>query len=306
MTSKTKALKKGTYTPGNATPAPVKAENKATRVASTNHYTRDLKKEIEARARARRIRSLMKQNIPKEQIEEWMHEENNRFVLCLIYNSFCVKDGDKNLYGIKAFEKFCKDNKLNVMSTHKGSVLAGWILSDKDNVEAVTKLLTTVGRTSITKPELRAVSKKKKTKKPTNNTSKAKKSAKEVRKASKQEAAKMRPYYAALRKGGVSTRIKKYNKTLAEKIEAWIKEKKKHDAEMAEKDKEYRAKHRQLTSLEMKANKRARKAAKHLAAQERHRAQEKKQMENNTIEREKRAQKAKKPVQTELNMAAQL
>lgn len=325
MTSKTKALKKGIYKPGDATPAPAKAENKATKVASVNHLMRDKRKEIEQRSRARRIRSLMKLGVAKEQIEEWMHEEDNRFVLCLIYDSFFIIDGTKKkkvykrdethrvygveeqevdnvLHGIDAFKKFCENNKLKIMSTHKGSFgHAGWILSDKDNVDNVVELLKPVGRTSITKPEPHTVEKPKKEKKPTNNTAEAKKSAKAKRKAQKIHNAKMRPYYAALRKGGVSARIKKYNKSLAEKIEAWIAEKKKADTLKAEKNKEYRAVHRQLTSSEMKANKRARKAARHLAAQERRREQEKKRMDNNAKTQKKRAQK---PIQTELKMAA--
>lgn len=328
MISKTKALRKGTYKPGNATPAPAPAEKKATKVASVNHPERDKRKEIAQRARERRIRSLMKLGIAKEQIEEWMHEEDNRFILCLIYNSFSIIDGTKKkkvykrdethrvsgveerevdnvLHGIDAFKKFCENNKLKVMSTHKGRFgHAGWILSDKDNVDNVVELLKPVGRTSVTKPEPHTVEKPKKEKKPSNNTTEAKKEAKTKRKEQKIHNAEMRPYYAALRKGGVSARIKKHNKSLAEKIETWIAEKKKSDAQKAEKNKEYRAQHRQLTSLEMKANKRARKAARHIAAQERRKSQEKLRMENNAKTSKKRAQKPAKPVQTKLKMAA--
>ena len=330
MTSKTKALKRGNYTPGNVTPAPVKKTEK--KAANRN-------KEAESRNRERRIRSLMRQGISKEQINEWLKEEDTRFVLCLIYHNFCLVDGTKKitvrikdkkhhiigteehevenrLTGIEAFKKFCENNKLTMISTHKGSVTAGWILSDRDNVNNVIELLKDVGRVSVTKPEIHTVEtvkkqeeKKRKAEhkandKPTNNTIKTKIAAKKARKTANIKAAEMRPYYAALRKGGVNARIKRHNPTLAEKIEKWLKEKKATEVSQTKDTKEERAKHRQLTSLEMKANKRARKAAKHLAAKERHIAAEKKRAESNAKQYAKRTQKAQKPVQAELKMAA--
>ena len=328
MTSKTKALKKGNYIPDEKSAPAKKAENNVVKTTSTNHIARNKRKEYEERSRSRRIRSLMKQGIAKEQIEEWLHEEDNRFVLCLIYNSFFIEDGMKKktvpirdehhkkigtkeievenkLWGIEAFKKFCENNKLVMIATHKGSFgHAGWIKSDKEHVDEVVELLNPVGRTSITKPEPHVVEKPKKEKKPSNNTTEAKTKAKTARKTNKKINAEMRPYYAALRKGGVSKRIKKFNPTLAKKIEKWIKERRIAEAEKAEKNKEYRAKHRQLTSLEMKANKRARKIAKRIATQERRKEQEKKRMEYNTKMRAERAKKAVKPVQTELKMAA--
>ena len=288
--------------PGNATPAPAKAETKNT---SVNHIARNKRKEIESRNRARRIRSLMKQGLSKEEIEQWFKNDEKRLVLVLVYNSFCIADGEKKVQGVKALEKFCADNKLTLMASHKGSVTAGWILSDKDNVDSAIELLKPVGRTSITKPE-NPVSKPAETpkeKKPTNNTAEVKKAAKTHRKEFKKNGAEMRAYYAALRKGGVNARIKKHNPTLAEKIEKWLKEHKKTEAEKAEKNKKYRAKHRQLTSTEMKANKRARKAAKLLATKERRKAAEIKRAKSNAAARAKRAQKAQKPVQTELKAA---
>lgn len=336
MTSKTKALKKGKYTPGNVTPAPAKAENKATQVASNNHPTRDARKEAEQRSRARRIRSLMKLKIPKEEIDALLKSEKNRTILCLYYSSFFVEDGvkKKRIYHRDEHHKLISCEEVEVPNILRGQeaveytlkkanitpLFVGpnycWIKTTKDDLDTILKVLEPIGRTSVTKPvpiSKESIEAEQKTKrkaetktnrKPSNNTAEVKKTAKAKRKTKNIRRASMRPYYAALRKGGVSARIKKYNKTLAEKIESWIKEKKKHDAEKAEKNKEYRAKHRQLTSLEMKANKRARKAAKHLAAQERHRAQEKKQMDNNAIATAKRTQKPKKPVQTELKMVA--
>ena len=313
--------------PGNVIPAPAKAETKNT---SVNHIVRNKRKEIESRNRARRIRSLMKQGLSKEEIEQWFKNDAKRLILVLAYDSFCVKNGTKtkkvfvkdekhrvtgveekevdiNLYGINALKKFCEDNKLSLIASHKGTYgHAGWILSDKDNIDKVIELLKPVGRTSVTKPE-NPISKPvetKKEKKSTNNTADVKKVAKTRRKESKVKATEMRAYYAALRKGGVNARIKKHNPTLAKKIEDWLKDHKKKEIEKAENNKEHRAKHRQLTSLEVKANKRARKAAKHIATHERMIAAQKKQAEANAKIRAQRPQKSKKPVQTEIKEAA--
>lgn len=336
MNSKTKSLKKGTYTPGNATPAPANAENKATKVASNNHPTRDARKEAEMRSRARRIRSLMKLKIPKEKIDALFEEEKIRTVLCLYYTSFTIEDGvkKKRIHHRNEQHKVVSVEEVEVPAILRGKeavkealkraniepLFLGpnycWIKTTKDDLDSILKVLEPIGRTSVTKPKCltkEEVADKQKAerkleekanRKPSNNTDEAKKAAKAKRKAIKWNRAQMRPYYAALRKGGVSERIKKHNKSLADKIEAWLKKKRKEDAEKAEKDKEYRSKHRQLTSIEMKANKRARKVAKHLAAQERRRAQEKKQMDNNATAKAKRAQKPAKPVQTKLKMAA--
>lgn len=336
MTSKTKALKRGKYIPGNATPAPAEAEKKATNVASVNHPKRDIRKEAEMRSRARRIRSLMKLKIPKEEIEAMFEEENTRTVLCLYYTSFAIEDGVKKkrvhhrneqhkvvsveevevptiLRGKEAVKEALK--RANIEPLFLGPNYC-WIKTTKDDLDSILKVLEPIGRTSVTKPKRltkEEVATKQKAerkleekanRKPSNNTEEAKKNAKKKRKETKMKAAEMRPYYAALRKGGVSARIKKHNKSLAEKIETWLENRRKVNLEKAEKNKEYRADHRQLTSLEMKANKRARKIARHLAAQERRKEREKLRMEINTKALEKCAQKAKKPVQTKLEMAA--
>ena len=336
MTSKTKSLKKGTYKPGNATPAPAKAENEATKVASVNHYARDARKEATQRSRARRLRSLMKLGLSKDEIEKLLKKEEERLVLCMYYTSFQLEKGVKKktiykrdsqhrvigteeievpniLRGREAVEEALK--QANITPLRVGEVYC-YVKTTKNDLDTILEALKPIGRTSVTKPEpiskesmekeqkAKMKAEQKKNRKPSNNTDEVKKAAKAKRKEENMRKAAMRPYYAALRKGGVSARIKKFNKTLADKIEKWIAEKKKADAEKAQKDKEYRAKHRQLTSLEMKANKRARKAAKHLAAQERRIEREKKRAVENAKALEKRAQKAKKPVQSELKMAA--
>lgn len=334
--SKTKDLKKGKYIPGSK-PAPAKkAENNTTTVASNNHPVRDAKKEERAARHMRRVRSLVRLGLTENEILEIFKNESVRTVLCLYNGKFTIEDGTKVqkvyhrdekhrvtsvteeeapniLHGRYAVEKLLANNNITPIAV---GPLYCWIRTDEDHLEDIKKILEPVGRISVTKPEpvtkesIEAKQKEdckaqnKANHKPSNNTAEAKKAAKAKRKDAKRNSAQMRTYYAALRKGGVSERIKKHNKNLAEKIEAWIKEKRKETAEKAEKSKEYRTKHRQLTSLEMKANKRARKAAKHTATQKRRKSQEKVRMENNAKKKAERAQKAQKPVQTQLNIAA--
>lgn len=320
MKSKTKNLKKG-YILGKATPAPAKkAENKK---EVTNHIARDKRNEAESRSRARRMRSMLKLGMKPELVQEMFADEQNRMILVLLNGQYTVQDGmrDKKvrhydkatknvsikvtqvpniLRGFDAAKKYVEDNKFHFMSGSPNSI---WVLSDKDHVDSVVEKLKILGRTSVTKPEKKA-EKKPKDKKPTNNTEEVKKAAKTARKAAKKAYADMRPYYAALRKGGVSERIKKHNRTLADKIEAWLKERKDIEAKKVDKIEKHKRDHRQMSNIEMKANKRARKAAKHVAAQERRREAEKKRMEHNEAVRAKRAQKPAKPVQKKLNMAA--
>ena len=276
-----------------------------------------------SRQRARRMRSLMKRGMTQEQIDQYFANENTRLILCLLYGSYSIQDGTIKkeivkrgpdhkvkskevkeipniLHGLAAAKKFAENEGIEVIAGRPTSI---WVKTDVEHVDEISNKLLTLGRISITKPEIK-VEKKEKTKKPTNNTAEVKTKAKETRKKQNIEKANMRPYYAALRKGGVCARIKKYNKTLADKIEKWMKERKATEAQKAEKSKEHRVKHHQLTSFEMKANKRARKAAKHLAANERRREREKKLMENNAKQHSKRPQKAQKPIQTKLKMAA--
>ena len=306
--------------PSNATLAPAKkAENK------------------KLFNRQRRYRRLAKLGFSEDQIQEIFKHEANRMVLCLYYSSFKiegvprvkkhykrdkkhhiveVKEETVNvtLTGRQAAEKFLEDNKIkNIM---KVGPTYCYIKTDADHVDELIETLKPLGRTSVTKPELMCKEKLEKDKeaerkaehkannKPSNNTEEVKKAAKKARKDKNKEAAEKRTYYAALRKGGVSARIKKYNKTLAEKIEKWLKERKKTAEEKAERLDKHKRDRRQMSSLEQKANKRARKAAKRLATIERLQARQKAQMENNAKLRVERAQKAQKPVQTKLELAA--
>lgn len=296
--SKTKLLKKRNYTPAKVSAAPTKkVENKEKKVEKKTKTLSEIAKE---RSRARRMRSIMKLGMKKELVEEMFAQEDNRMILVLLDGKYTVEDGKtkKNtpniLRGSNAAKKYIETEKLHLMAIGSNAV---WVLSDKDNVDADVEKLKILGRVSVTKPakhtadSVKAETKKQKKtkKKPTNNTLAAKIAAKMQRTTDKKERAKMRPYYAALRKGGVSKRIEKHNPKLAEKIKEWLKGRECHKD-----SKEYRAKHRQLTSTEMNANKNARKAAKFLAAKERRIEREKKAMVKNQALREKRAQEAAK------------
>lgn len=274
--------------------APVKKTAKTAKIfvegkIKTYTTTQERQAEAKARMRMRRKRKLLKLGLTEEQIKKLEANEKVRTIICMVYQ-----------HKMKEVLKAAEESKIDIL-THDSTTI--WVNTTVDKAEETANIFAQFGRVYIQKwhPKEESV---KKEKKPTNNTAEKKTAAKKVRKNNKVDAAKMRPYYAALRKGGVSERIKKHNPTLADKIENWLKERAKIEAEKAERNKEHRAKHNQLTTLERKANKYARKEAKRKAAQERRKAQELKRMEHNAKIREKRAQKAQKPVQTELKMAA--
>lgn len=293
------------------------------------------KKERDDRTRMRRFNRMVAAGMTEEQIKEFENNLQIRTIMLIPYANYFFIDGkktktvtkrdekhhpigketvevDNRLTGVSAVLAFLKSQNIEPICGNtvggKGNKPLGYVYfnTTADELEKTKELVKDVGRIVIHKWVPEEPEEERKQRKPSNNTKEAKAAAKKARKDANKEKAAMRPYYAALRKGGVSKRIKKYNKPLAEKIEKWIKERRAAEAEKAEKSKEYRAQHRQLTSLEMKANKRARKAAKHLATQERRREREMKAMANNQAAHEKRAQEAakhgKKAVQQKLDM----
>lgn len=285
-----------------------------------------LRKEAKARMRARRTQKLLRLGLTDEQKEEILKDQNIRTILCLYYSSYTVENGTKE---VRVGKK--KDNKtevvpnilhgrhaaeftinkeieaLNHVTVLKYGPTYCWIKLPVEDVEKVSEILKPIGRFSVTKHSLnesikKVVPKEDVEKKPSNNNKTVAAEAKARRKDENKKRAAMRPYYAALRKGGVSARIKKHNKKFALKIESWIKdriakEKKKHEKIVAKDN-------RQLTSIERKNNKRMRKLAKQKATRERRIDMQKKREIINAKEREKRIQKVQKPVQTKLDLAA--
>lgn len=251
------------------------------------------------RCRERNTRRLLKEGLSKEQIEELFTEQKLRTVLCLYYGSFSIEDGTK-IIKIKGKEKevpnILRGSKaakhiLDKYTFEKDGIESlvissnyCWLKTDADHIDKVMEITKPIGRILITKHE-RPVEKKEKNKKPTNNTEEKKKAAKNNRKQINKKKNEMAPYYAALRKGGVSKRIKKHNKTLADKIENWLKNHKKEEKTPNK-------------------SKKARKEIKKLARLARAQAAKNKAMDKQSKAVEKASQKPKKPVQTKLNMAA--
>lgn len=229
------------------------------------------------------------------------------------------------LTGRQAAEAFLEENGIKPIATGPSYC---YIKTDVEHLDELLETLKTIGRTSVTKPDpvvnamIESEVKKIKPRKPSGNKNPEKKhvSNKQVR-----DAKSMRPIYAVLRKmrsaGAnaedvdkfIKERIKKYNPKMAAKIKESIisrakslnlalKFKNKPIAESKSADS--RAKHRQLTAIEMKARKRAKRVARHLIALERLQKRQAEAAVSNAKAKAERAQKAQKPVQTELNMAA--
>lgn len=292
------------------------------------------REEAEALRRARRTERLKSAGITDEQMKQLIEEKDARSILCMYYGKYIVDLGEKEitkkirkkrgrivevtrkehtiLRGREAAEHYIKEKKLDVIlfkPTHC------YIKSTAEKAEEIADdLRKEIGRCSITKHDnmtVKDVIEKfhptpEVPKQPTNNTTEKKKVAKKKRKDENKKQAEMRAFYAAKRKGSVSKRIKKFNKPLAEKIEKWLKEQKVAEASRKKGSKEERAKHKQLSSTEMKANKRARKAVKHLAMVERRKEAEKKRQEVNQKAKDAKVAEIKKknPKQGKLEMAA--
>lgn len=289
----------------------------------TYKSSREEVKDAKAILRAVRIKRMLNAGITQEQIAEMESNEKVRTILCLSYGSYTVENGTRTkkvnvrdehhkvtgkkeiqvpniLRGTEAIEFTVKSNNMEVLA--KGATYI-YVKTDTDRVDEATKLMSPMGRLYVYtwhKKEESAVKKKK----PTNNTKETKSTAKASRKKANINGAEMRPYYAALRKGGVNERIKKHNPTLANKIEAWLKERRKSDAEKAECVDKHKRDHRQMSSVEMKANRRARKAAKYLARKERKMQNEEKRAEINAEKTVLQKSRKTKAVQKELKMAA--
>lgn len=299
------------------------------------------RKEREDRTRMRRFNRMVAAGMTEEQIKEFENNLNIRTIMLMPYSNYFFIDGkktktvtkrdekhhpigtetievDNRLTGVAAVLAFLKSHNIEPICGNtiggKGKKPLGYVYfnTTADELPATQELIKDVGRIVIHKWQPEEPEEERKQRKPSKNTKDAKAAAKKARKDANKQKTDMRPYYAAKRKGGVSARIKKFNPTLAAKIEKWLAEQSKkleskETPRTSHKDsKEYRTQHRQLASLEMKANKRARKAAKHLATQERRREREMKAMANNQAAHEKRAQEAakhgKKAVQQKLDM----
>lgn len=241
---------------------------------------RNIDREAKSRLRARRKMRLIRAGLTENDIKELEKNEHIRTILCLSYGTHTVQNGTKKrkkdkkeievpniLHGTAAIVFTLKQHNIDVLTSGKQYV---YVKTTDDKVDEISKIMSPMGRIYVQEwhPIVTSNPVKHKTKK---------KSAPTMTKA------EVKAYYAALRKGGVSKRIKKYNPTLADKITNLIKKKDK-----------------QVTSFEKKAAKKAAKKAKIIATNLKVAERNAKKAEINA----KKPQKSKKPVETKLKMAA--
>ena len=243
---------------------------------------RNIDREAKSRLRARRKMRLIRAGLTENDIKELEKNEHVRTILCLSYGTHTVQNGTRKckkdkkeievpniLHGTAAIVFTLKQHNIDVLTSGKQYV---YVKTTDDKVDEISKIMSPMGRIYVQEwhPIVAPNPMKHKTKK---------KSAPTMTKA------EVKAYYAALRKGGVSKRIKKYNPTLADKITNLIKNKKKN---------------KQVTSFEKKAAKKAAKKAKIIATNLKVAERNAKKAEINA----KKPQKSKKPVETKLKMAA--
>lgn len=222
--SKTKLLKKRNYTPGSTyitnTPAPAKKAEKPIKVFNNGIVipfvkNRDVKKEVRLRNRARLYTRIVKSGLTEEQINKFKRDKNLCTITCLPYGSYSVKLDDKTiLHGTAAITHELEKQKIEILSSTNSFV---FINAKKSAIDNITEIMKDMGRMYIYDWCLYE-------KKPSENTKEIQKKAKNAKKAAKKQFVDMRPYYAAKRNGKVSYRIRKFNPTLAKKIEEWLKD----------------------------------------------------------------------------------
>lgn len=251
---------------------------------------KEIIRDAKARLRARRKMRLIRAGLTEKQIKELEENERIRTILCLSYGTYTVENGTKSkkvtkrdehhkpigkeeiqvpniLHGTEAIAFTLEKNKFTVIARGAQYI---YVKTTEDKIEEVTKLMNPMGRIYIQEwtPSVETKPKGKKKK----NTTKVKMTRSE-----------WRAYYSAVRNGGVSKRVKKFNPLLAKKIKTKMNEPKNDQ---------------QLTSLQRKANKKARKIAKTIATKQRVIAMDKKRATRNITKVHK------KPVELELKMAA--
>lgn len=255
---------------------------------------------------------LKKQGVSEEKIEEIRKSLDIRTMTILSFGNYSVTLGTKKvtrgkkkveievpniLRGVDAIEHLAKEHGYEVLKKYRYWI---YLKLHKDQVEEASKVFKEYGRLYVYDWQVGKTNTIDRTKAPKNNTKDVRKKAKQKRKDEKKEKNDMRPYYAALRKGGVSKRIKRHNKTLADKIEAWIKERKAAE----EKKAESAAKSKYPPSIVRKANKKARKAAKYIAAKQRKIERETKRAAENRVVKEAKIKEIEASKEQTLNLAA--
>lgn len=339
--SKTKMLKKGIYTPAEAqlNAAPAKKAEYTSNPENKGKFSNNPKKSDHEKIMAQRDKNrkklLIRRGVNPEDIEKM--DDKSVIVLCMSYGTYTIQDGVREklvkkrdehrkvigketkqipniLRGTKAieftirekFKPMLDDETMKFLSIGSNHVFMKVAENDKNSL---IEFLENTGRVSVYKKAWHDKSVRK-GKMPSNNTDEAKKNAKNERKESKQAAKDMRPYYAARRnvkkgapiKKAVSKRIRTHNPALAADIEAWLTKNpvdtKKRVGHTAKKGSHQF--HNNITSLQMRRSERMKKEQQRIATLKKMKATQATKMASNQAKRNA----SKKPVQTELKMAA--
>lgn len=294
--SKTKLLKKGNYSPDkiNKQSAPAKkAETSKKAIVKRqviyptdkpdpNMSSRERTKEAKFRLNARRMKQMLLSGMTEEQLNK-IREDDVRVIYCRIYGSYVLSTDGKQLANMEAVLKTLEDKKIEVLISKSNFVYVK--VSAKD-VESVVEIMKPMGRLYVHNFRVQApVQKKEKPPK---------------KKATNKKVSYMRPYYAALRKGKVSSRIEKYNPSLAKRIKQWLQAKKTKEEAASER----RAKTGKLTTLERRTKDRAKKAVRFIKNKEHQEMVQKKREKRNEKKRVSAMKRSKRPVQTKIKFAA--
>lgn len=300
--SKTKLLKKGNYSPDkiNKQSAPAKKAETSKKaivkrqviypigvIYSTgkpdpNISSRERTKEAKFRLNARRMKKMLFLGMTEEQLNK-LREDDVRVIYCRIYGSYVLSTDGKQLANMEAVLKTLEDKKIEVLLSKSNFVYVK--VSAKD-VESVVEIMKPMGRLYVHDFRVQAPAQKKE--KPPK------------KKVTNKKVSYMRPYYAALRKGKVSSRIEKYNPSLAKRIKQWLQAKKAKEEAASER----RAKTGKLTTLERRTKDRAKKAVRFIRNKEHQEMVQKKREKRNEKKHVSAMRRSKRPVQTKIKFAA--
>lgn len=294
--SKTKLLKKGNYSPDkiNRQSAPAKKAETSKKATvkrqviyptdkpDPNMSSRERTKEAKFRLNARRMKQMLLSGMTEEQLNK-IREDDVRVIYCRIYGSYVLSTDGKQLANMEAVLKTLEDKKIEVLISKSNFV---YVKVSAKEVESVVEIMKPMGRLYVHDFRVQAPAQKKE--KPSK------------KKVTNKKVSYMRPYYAALRKGKVSSRIEKYNPSLAKRIKQWLQAKKAKEEAASER----RAKTGKLTTLERRTKDRAKKAVRFIRNKEHQEIVQKKREKRNEKKHVSAMRRSKRPVQTKIKFAA--
>lgn len=342
--SKTKMLKKGIYTPGKtqSQPAPAKAEYTSNPENKGKFFSKKQDESKMNRREKRRASLLIRRGVDKKELEgtntfilchiygSYTIEDGVREVKVRKRDDHHKVIEEKTeqvpnvLHGCHAVMHLIRQNlkekfdKEEIKIASVGGTYVFLKLKDNKDLDDVKKVLEPAGRITVYKTGWPAKPKHVE-KKPSNNTKDKAEAAKSDRKESNVAKKDMRPYYAARRKYNqgvpvnkcVSYRIRVHNAKLARDIEDWLKgscaapgfdesTKLVSTGRRCKKGKCSRRFATALCTLDIKRRERLKKERQRIATLKKMKAAQAVKMASNQAKRNA----SKKPVQTELKMAA--